>query len=78
MGSANINITVRQVKQAYRKAQQMKRSTSKNDDKKHQRDIAIAQAHQHYIDLSQVFIGKCQATLAIKVSSHHIFSVVTY
>lgn len=65
---------IRQVKQAYRAAQQMKRSTSQNEKKKQWRDNAIAQAHQQYIDLSLAFLKKVQLTLAIKLDNPHLFS----
>lgn len=56
---------IRQVKQACRKAQQLKRSTSRDETKKAQRDELIAQAHQAYIDLCLPFITKSQATLVV-------------
>ncbi len=60
---------IRQVKKAYRAAQQIKRSTSKNPEKKQQQAIAIVQAHQDYIDLSAQFIRKSKATLAEVIST---------
>ncbi len=56
---------IRQVKKACRKAQQMKRSTSRNEAMKIQRDKLIAQAHKDTIDLCQPFITKSYATLAV-------------
>jgi len=55
---------IRQVKRAYRAAQQIKRSTSKNIEKKQKQQQAIVQAHQTYIDLAEQFIHKSKATLA--------------
>lgn len=52
------------VKKAYRKARQLKRSTSQDVVNKAQRERAIAQAHQEYIDLSKGFLEKAQWTMA--------------
>lgn len=54
----------RQMKRAHRKAQQMKRSTSKDVIKKEKRQAEIVQAHRDYLDLARQFIHKSQATLA--------------
>lgn len=54
-----------QVKRACRHAQQLKRSNSRDETRKRQRDKRIAQAHQDAIDLCQRFITKSQATLAV-------------
>lgn len=67
IGWRQYQYNTRQVKRAYRKAQQLKRSTSQDDTKKNQRDEYIAQAYQNYIDLSQQFITKSQATLAVEI-----------
>jgi transposase, IS5 family len=56
---------IRQVKKAYRNAQQKKRSTSRDETRKNQRDKLIAQAYQSYLELCQQFITKSQATLAV-------------
>jgi transposase, IS5 family len=60
---------IRQVKKAYRNAQQKKRSTSRDEAKKSQRDELIAQAHRDYIDIALPFIVKSQATLAVVVQN---------
>jgi hypothetical protein len=44
------------VKRAYRKAQQLKRSTSQDDDKKAERGRLIVKAHQEYVVLSKGFV----------------------
>lgn len=67
---------IRQVKKACRKAQQMKRSSSRDEIKKIQRDQLIAQAHQEYIDLCQPFITKSQATLAVAILPPSLMDVV--
>jgi len=57
----------RQVKQAHRKTQKMKRSTSKVAAKKDQRERQIIQAHRDYLDLVWQFVRKSEATLANRV-----------
>ncbi len=57
-----------QVKRAYRAAQQIKRSTSKDNTKKQKQHDAIIQAHQDYIDLARQFIHKSKTTLATEVA----------
>jgi hypothetical protein len=52
------------VKKAYRKAQQLKRSTSQDAVKKAEREQAVVTAHQDYIDLSQGFVEKAKTTMA--------------
>jgi len=58
---------IRTIKKACRNVQQLKRSTSRDDTKKRQRDELIAQAHQDTIDLCQRYISKSQATLAVDI-----------
>jgi len=60
---------VRQVKRAYRAAQQIKRSTSKDNAKKRKQHDAIIQAHQTYIELASQFIDKSKTTLAAEVTN---------
>jgi len=57
----------RQVKQAQRQVQKMKRSTSKDPAKKEQRLAQIIQAHRDYVDLARRLVAKSQMTLAITV-----------
>lgn len=67
---------VRQVKRAYRTAQQMKRSTSKDEVKQQKQIEAIAQAHRDYIELSKNFINKSRLTLAPEVDNNNLSSMV--
>jgi hypothetical protein len=57
----------RQVKKAHRKAQQIKRSSSRDAIKKERRQARIVQAHRDYVELARKFIHKSQATLAAEV-----------
>lgn len=52
------------VKRAYRKAQQLKRSTTQDVIKKAKREQEIVKAHQEYIDLSRGFIDKAKKTMS--------------
>jgi len=60
---------IRQVKRAYRAAQQIKRSTSKDNTKKQKQHAAIIKAHQDYLDLSLRFIEKSKATLDTQIEN---------
>ena len=51
------------IKRLFRKAQQMKRSTSKNSEKKAQREELIKAAHQDYLDVSQDFLARIRSTI---------------
>ena len=51
---------VRQIKRAFRKAQQSKRSKSKDETKSNK---IIAESHKSYIDLANYFIGKVVASM---------------
>jgi transposase, IS5 family len=53
---------IRKAKRLYRKAQQLKRSSSKDDAKKAQREQLIVAAHNEYIDLAQGYIDKIGQT----------------
>lgn len=52
----------KKLKQAYRKAQQLNRSTSKDPRKQAQKDLAIKQAYQGYLKLSLSFLKKASET----------------
>ncbi len=54
---------IKNLKRQFRKAQQLKRSTSKDDKKKTQRDELIRAAHQEYIDTANMFLGKVHSTM---------------
>jgi len=49
---------IRKLKKLYRVAQQLKRSTSKDDEKKQAREQLIKDAHQEYIDCANFFWKK--------------------
>jgi len=67
---------IRQVKRAYRAAQQIKRSTSKDNTKKQKQHDAIIQAHQDYIDLARQFIHKSKTTLATEVAHADLAAII--
>jgi hypothetical protein len=52
------------VKKAYRKVQQLKRSTSQDVNKKAERERQILEAHWDYIVLSKHFVTKAEVTIA--------------
>lgn len=53
---------LRKLKKAYRKAQQLKRSTSKDPKKKAQKEQAIQEAYLGYLNLSISFLNKAAST----------------
>ena len=57
------NIT--KIKSLLRRIQKLKRSTSKDDRKKEEREILITAEHQKYIDVCQGFIFKSKETIRI-------------
>jgi hypothetical protein len=57
----------RQVKQAHRQAQKMKRSSSKDPAKKEKRLSLIIQAHRDYVGLARRLVAKSATTLAATV-----------
>jgi transposase, IS5 family len=58
---------IRKAKKLYRNAQQLKRSSSKDDLKKAQREQLIIKAHNEYIELAQSYVDKVkQSLLAIE------------
>jgi len=54
---------MRKLKKLYRKAQNLKRSTSQDPKKKAQRELAIQEAHLGYLDLAVSFLEKTDTTL---------------
>ena len=66
---------IRQIKRAYRAAQQIKRSTSKDHAKKQTQQDAIIQTHQDYIDLARQFIQKSKTTLAAEVTNTDLAAI---
>lgn len=55
---------IKKVKKLFRHAQQLKRSTSKDPEKKAKRQALIIKAHQAYTDLAQCFIERVKETIA--------------
>ena len=55
---------IRKIKRYFRKIQQMKRSTSKNQDKKAEREQLIIKVHIVYIELVQSFLDKVKDSIA--------------
>ena len=58
------NHNIKAVKRLFRKAQQLKRSTSKDPKKKEQREKVIIEAHQEYIDAAGDLLAKARASLS--------------
>ena len=70
---------IKKVKRKFRKASMVKRSTSKNKEKKAQRVQLIKEAHQDYIDFSQNFLDKAQEIVKlIDVSDDIILQARTF
>jgi hypothetical protein len=59
---------LKRVKKAFRKAQKMKRSTSKKSEKQAKREQLIIEAHVAYIELAQSLIDRAKETLRSIVS----------
>jgi hypothetical protein len=55
---------IRQFKKSYRHVQQLKRSTSKDEDKKQARRSEIEQAHRDYLDLARTHVERARQTQA--------------
>lgn len=54
---------IKTVKRLFRKAQQLKRSTSKDPKKKAKREELIKAAHQEYIDVANTFLDKVRSSI---------------
>ncbi len=54
---------IKTIKRLFREAQQVKRSTSKNEDKKAERWKLIQDKHQEYLDKSNAFLERVRLTL---------------
>lgn len=54
---------IKTVKKLFRKAQKLKRSTSKDAERKEQRERIIIEAHQQYLDVASVFLERAKETL---------------
>jgi len=66
---------LRQIKKAYRTAQQTKRSHSKDESKHQKQQKVLIQTYQNYIELAQQFIAKSQNTLTAEVTDINVYSV---
>lgn len=55
---------LKKVKKYFRKAQQLKRSTSKNETKKAKREQLIIDAHMAYVELADSFINRVKGTIS--------------
>ncbi len=54
---------LQKIKRLFRKAQQLKRSTSKTEEKKQQREELIIEAHKVYIETANDFLAKIRSTI---------------
>ena len=64
---------LKKVKKLFRKAQQLKRSTSKDDSKRERREQLIINAHLAYLELAEALIVRAKETL-LAVSSPSIIA----
>ena len=55
--------SIKTVKKYYRRAQKLKRSTSKNESKKEEREKLIIKAHQEYLSHAEFYINKAVNTI---------------
>ena len=69
------NFNTKQVKRAYRKAQQLKRSTSQNEEKKQLRLDKIEQSHKDYIALCFTIIEKAIDTINTPTNSTDLSTI---
>ena len=71
-GWRNHQSNLRQFKRLHRKLQNLKHSTSKNEDKKAAKELGIKQAHQDYIDLAGFYLERTQASILVLKNDHKI------
>ena len=64
---------LKKVKKSFRKAQQLKRSTSKEETKKAKRDQLIIAAHMAYVELASSFIERAKETIG-SISSTNLMT----
>jgi hypothetical protein len=69
-GSYNI----KKIKRYFRKAQLLKRSTSKNPEKKSKREMLIINAHLAYLELAMSFIDRIRETITFNRRDYEIYS----
>jgi hypothetical protein len=67
---------IRCLKRAYRRVQQLKRSKSKDEDKRGARSEQIKQAHREYLDLAAAFLLRAHITGDKLHTLHHLPAVV--
>jgi hypothetical protein len=67
---------IRCLKRAYRRVQQLKRSKSKDEDKRGARSEQIKQAHRDYLDLAAAFLLRAHITRDKLHTLHHLPPVV--
>ena len=67
---------IRCLKRAYRRVQQLKRSKSKDEDKRGARSEQIKQAHRDYLDLAAAFLLRAHITGDKLHTLHHLPPVV--
>lgn len=53
---------IRKIKKAFRKIQNLKHSTSKDEEKKKQQHDSIVDAHKKYIELSEIYLDRARTT----------------
>jgi hypothetical protein len=63
---------IRCLKQAYRRVQQLKRSTAKDEDKRAERDVEIRAAYCDYLDLAEQFLERARLTRYQLHQFHHV------
>jgi IS5 family transposase len=63
---------IRQLKRAYRRAQQLKRSTAKDPAQRAARQAEIAQAHADYLALAEGFLERARDTRAQLATIHRL------
>jgi len=66
---------VRQLKRAFRKAQQTKRSASKDPEQKAAQRQRVVEAHRAYLELAQRFLGKAEESAARLRCQHGVLPV---
>jgi hypothetical protein len=62
---------VRGVKKAYRRVQQLKRSTAKDPEKREARRVEIEQAYRDYLELAEQYLRRGRYTRAVLEVGHH-------
>ena len=63
---------LRQFKKLYRTIQKLRHSTSKNRDIQHARLALIREAHQHYIDMAQIYLDRVTDSYALLKDTYHL------